>query len=302
MMNRIELRQRMIKNSVSNSPTSIRYRIHQIYQQLATAPSLDPGKKVNRLFSQLVRLSLMKPEDAAGFLLEDPIIKAIQGNLQRICSVGEYRLERHWAKRLAAMSGVDLQREIERFPYYRNYEKLAKLEWSALHSVRRRPLQKVLFVGSGPLPLTSLILAKEYGLQVDNIEVDSEAYRLAVELADRLPERDKLKFYHADILHFKGIEAYDAVFLAALVGVRRQEKKKIIHHIGASMRERGLLLIRSAQHLKTLLYPPVDIQRLGNFAPLIEIHPYQDVINSVIIVQKRKHGQKEECNGESLDD
>ncbi len=171
-----------------------------------------------------------------------------------------------------------------------------------MQSVRRRPVRKVLFVGSGPLPLTSLILAKDYGLQVDSIEVDYEAYRLALQLADRLPDRNRLKFHYTDILHFKGIQAYDAVFLAALVGLRKQEKMKIIHHIGVSMREKGLLLIRSAQHLKTLLYPPVDIQRLGNFTPLIEIHPHQDVINSVIIVQKRKNGHKEECNGKYLDD
>ncbi len=104
MMNSTEFQQRTIKNGVSGHPVSIRYQIHRIYQQLATAPSLNPGKKVNRLFNQLVRLSLMKVEDAAGSLLEDPIIMAIQGNLQRICSVGEYRLEHHWAKRLAAVA------------------------------------------------------------------------------------------------------------------------------------------------------------------------------------------------------
>ncbi len=301
-MNGIESRQRVIKNSVSSHPISMRYRIHRIYQQLATAPSLDPGKKVNRLFSQLVRISLMNGEDAAGALLEDPIIKAIQENLQRICSVGEYRLEHHWAKRLSAMTGVDLRREIERFPYYRNYEKLARLEWNALQSVRRRPVRKVLFVGCGPLPLTSLILAKNDALQVDNIEIDHEAYQLAAGLANRLPEKNRLRFYHADILDFKGIDAYDAVFLAALVGLKKREKRSVIRHIGISMRERGLLLIRSAQHLKTLLYPPVDLDRLGNLTPLIEIHPHQDVINSVIIAQKRKSGQREVCDGESFDD
>ena len=47
-----------------------------------------------------------------------------------------------------------------------------------------------------------------------------------------------------------------------------------------------LLLVRSARGLRTLLYPEVDVNRLGGWRPLAVVHPFTEVVNSVIVAER----------------
>ncbi len=259
-------------------------RIHRIYQELATMGSLEPSQRVNYLFSELVSISRSgSPSDVVS-VLEDPIVDAIREALWRVCARGEYELERHWARRIGA--AADSAAELQRFPYVRNYEKLTRLELSALRGVRDALPQRVLFIGSGPLPLTSMLIAERYGLSVTNIDVDEEACASARTLARRLRLSDKLSFIRADAMSYTDLSEFDCVFLAALVGMNRREKGRLLSHLYASMRPQALLLVRSSQRLRALLYPEVDIHGMDPFVPLLEIHPHDEVINSVIVAER----------------
>lgn len=260
-------------------------RIHRLYQGLATAASLDPSDEVDRSFRELVALSLGRSETDAARVLGDPIVVAIQENLQQVCARGEYALERHWAERVLS-SGGRAWDELARFPYFANYEKLARLEWNGLLSVLREPPRRVLFIGSGPLPLTSIVLAATHGVSVDNLDVDADACRMASELAPRLGLADRLRFHRADGRSFAPMHDYDVIFVAALVGLRRAEKQAVVSHVAGQTRATALLVVRSAHRLKTLLYPEVKAADLIPFQPLLEIHPHHEVINSVIVAAK----------------
>ncbi|XYH97690.1 nicotianamine synthase family protein [Sorangium sp. So ce1128] len=259
-------------------------RIHRIYQELAMMGSLEPSQRVNHLFSELVSISRSRSRSDAAAVLEDPIVDAIREALWRVCARGEYELERHWARRIGA--AADPAAELQRFPYVPNYEKLTRLEVSALRGVRDALPRSVLFIGSGPLPFTSLLLAQRHGLAVTNIDIDEEACDSARTLARRLGLSDRLSFIRADAMSCADLAEFDCVFLAALVGMNKREKGRLLRHLCASMRPGALLLVRSSQRLRALLYPEVDIHSMDPFVPLLELHPHDEVINSVIIAER----------------
>ncbi|HYO74009.1 MAG TPA: nicotianamine synthase family protein [Archangium sp.] len=260
-------------------------RIHHIDQQLATAPSLEPTEEVSRLFRELVGISISPLHAAeASRVLADPILDAIRENLWRVCSRGEYALERQWAIR--ALEAAQPWEELRRFPYYANYEKLTRLEFNSLRGASEEPPRRVLFVGSGPLPLTSILLAHRYGLHVSNLEIDEHAWRISRELSRRLGLEERMVYQRADVLSCSDLAGYDCVFLAALVGMSRREKVRLLRHLAEHMRPGALLLVRSSQRLRGLLYPEVDVSHLGSFIPRMELHPHDEVVNSVIIAER----------------
>lgn len=269
---------------MSTAESLLPVRIHRIYQELATMGSLEPSHRVNHLFSELVSISRSGSRGDAASVLEDPIVEAIREALWRVCARGEYELERHWARRIG--DAEDPAAELKRFPYVPNYEKLTRLELSALRGVRDALPRSVLFIGSGPLPFTSLLLAGRHGLTVTNIDIDEEACASGRTLARRLGLSDRLSFVHADAMSCDDLSAFDCVFLAALVGMNKREKGRLLRRLFAAMRPRSLLLVRSSQRLRTLLYPEVDVHGMEPFVPLLEVHPHDEVINSVIVAER----------------
>jgi nicotianamine synthase len=266
--------------------TDVRGEIHRIYQSLATAPSLAPSERVNGLFTDLVRLARAGAPATVRQVLEDPIVRAIQGNLQRLCSRGEYLLEAHWA-RILCEAPADAWVVLRSFPYFDNYLQLSRLEMTAVATVAAPPIRHGLFVGGGPLPLTALLLAREHGLSVTSVEVDAQACQLSRGLARRLGLTEALEIRQADILEVDDYQDFDLVVLASLVGVERRAKDRVLAHLGRHMKPGTLLVLRSAARLRSLLYPRVELDQLAPFEPLLEIHPHHEVINSVIIARRQ---------------
>jgi nicotianamine synthase len=179
------------------------------------------------VFSELVRLATHPEDDqlARQILANSDILRIIPG-LRTLCAAGESELERSWTRRIIASR--DPQEELREFPYFANYEQLTRLEHHAVLGVTGRIPRRVLFVGAGPLPLTSLLLASRH--DHTNIDVDPEAIRLAGRLADVL-QVDAVRFRCADVLDCTDIAGYDMVCLAAMVGPQPEEKTRVIKHL-----------------------------------------------------------------------
>ncbi|WP_158603027.1 nicotianamine synthase family protein [Jiangella rhizosphaerae] len=252
-----------------------------VYRELATRVDLRPGPDVDGLFDRLVRLVVTAPADAVPAVLEDVEIKELAPRLRALCGRGESELELTWANRVVA--GPSPRDELARFPYTANYRQLSRMEIGILASALPRRVRSLAFVGSGPLPLSSLHLAHDLDVHVDNLDRDPVALQAGARVAAALGY-DALCFREADVLD-ADLSGYDVVVLAALVGDTAAEKRRIMAHLAASMRPGAILLARSARGLRTLLYPPIDRTALDGFEPLTEVHPVNDVINSVILAR-----------------
>lgn len=154
------------------------------------------------------------------------------------------------------------------FPYYSNYVDLTKMELYALFSMSPTTPHKFAFIGSGPLPLTSLCIAdfleKEFKdsptqVQIHNIDRDPRAISLSSSLCQKLGRRARsLTFQCTEAIEDKqkqDLEEFDVVYLAALVGSSKIQKEQIINDFAGRMRPGALLVLRSAHSLRSLLYP-----------------------------------------------
>uniref|UniRef100_A0A0E0KCS5 Nicotianamine synthase n=1 Tax=Oryza punctata TaxID=4537 RepID=A0A0E0KCS5_ORYPU len=264
-------------------------KIAGLHAAISKLPSLSPSAEVDALFTDLVTACVpASPVDVAKL---GPEAQAMREELIRLCSTAEGHLEAHYADMLAAFDNpLD---HLSRFPYYGNYVNLSKLEYELL--VRYVPgiaPSRVAFVGSGPLPFSSLVLAAHH---LPNAVFDNyDRCGAANERARRLFRADedlgaRMAFHTADVATLtEELGAYDVVFLAALVGMAAEEKGEVIAHLGAHMADGAALVVRSAHGARGFLYPIVDLEdiRRGGFDVLAVYHPDDEVINSVIVARK----------------
>jgi nicotianamine synthase len=238
----------------------------RLHQELSALPTLSPNAHTNAVFSELVRLATQQADDqVARQVLANSDVRRIAPDLRSLCSAGEVELERAWTRRI--ITSHDPWQELREFPYFSNYEQLTRLEHHAVLGITGCAPRRILFVGAGPLPLTSVLLASQYGpTEIDNIDVDSEATQLADRLAGAL-QISSLRLRCADVLACTDIAGYDTVCLAAMVGPYPEDKMRVIKHLYQHMRTGALLLARSAHSLRTLLYPPLALSDLAGFVP-----------------------------------
>ena len=87
----------------------------------------------------------------------------------------------------------------------------------------------------------------------------------------------------------------DVVYLAALVGSSQFQKEVLVQKVVSRMREGALLVIRTSWGLRGLLYPEFDCTTEAILSVLeicLVVHPYDHVVNYVIVGRVRARGKK----------
>jgi nicotianamine synthase len=184
------------------------------------------------------------------------------------------------------------------FPYFTNYELITQVEASlirdALPSIRSQP-EHIAFIGSGPLPLTSLLLAKTHfpSAKVTNIDSDSQALALSHRLSNhsRLEHRVRTLLADASSVPTEVLKQCDVVYLAALVGMSVREKTAILRSVASKLKGGSILVARSAHGLRRLLYPVLDAQSLDLKEMALEfvtewVPSNDEIVNSVLVFRK----------------
>ncbi|KDP27901.1 hypothetical protein JCGZ_18981 [Jatropha curcas] len=261
-------------------------KVCEIYEKISGLESLTPSKNVNYLFTQLVHICIPQCQIDVTKLSEK--VQEIRSELIKLCGQAEGLLESHFSTIIG--SHENPLHHVRLFPYYSNYLKLSQLEFSMLSKNCTQIPNHVAFVGSGPLPLTSIILATDHlrTTYFHNYDIDPSANSKALQLVSSDPNLSKRMFFHnADIMNVSSsLKEYEVIFLAALVGMDKEEKVQVINHLAEHMAPGAILLLRSAHGARAFMYPVVDPQDLQGFEVLSVFHPTDEVINSVIIARK----------------
>ncbi|KAL1564412.1 Nicotianamine synthase 3 [Salvia divinorum] len=260
-------------------------KVVQLYESISKLEDLSPSKEVDALFTELVHVCIPPhPIDPTKLC---PEIQEMRGKLISLCGHAEGLMEKHFSTLLAS-----LERPLDHlslFPYYSNYLKLSRLEFDLLAHHSPAPA-RVAFVGSGPLPLTSIVLAANHlkSTVFHNFDIDASANAMASNLVAPHPEiSERMEFYTGDIMDVPGavLREYDVVFLA-LVGMDVEEKMHVVEHLAKNMAAGAILMLRSAHGARAFLYPVVDPRHLRGFELLSLYHPTDDVINSVVVARR----------------
>ncbi|KAL2059942.1 hypothetical protein VTL71DRAFT_10097 [Oculimacula yallundae] len=279
------------------------------------ADNLKPCEEVNLLFGQLVGLCIRTTsESVTNKVLNDSRIVAILPSLHQLCAISECHLESYWARQISIpdpslssepLTSSQAYARLRSFPYYSNYTDLTRMELSALSSLLNTtspPLRrKFAFIGSGPLPLTSLCInqtaqsfnftspqSERYPIEVLNIDINPHAISQSKTLCDLLGSRASGMTFHCSPANSPTLDLspFDVVYLAALVGSTQAEKEILLESVVGRMREGAYLVVRSAERLRRLLYPefdPTTEKVLSCLEICLAVHPYNHVVNSVII-------------------
>lgn len=147
------------------------------------------------------------------------------------------------------------------FPYHANYVDLVRMEMNAIASVRPGFATRTLaFLGSGPLPLTSLCVShhlKSECIICHNVDQDATAITTAVTLCRALGHSPENMCFQCASATCPDVDlgCFDIVYLAALVGDCSRHKYEIIADVVKRMKPGALVVMRSAHSLRSLLYP-----------------------------------------------
>ncbi|RKF76411.1 Nicotianamine synthase 2 [Golovinomyces cichoracearum] len=271
--------------------------ILQIYDQMLVCKKSDSFAEINDLFSG-IRLICTKPinERVTDLILYDPRIVGIVQDLRSFCSDIEFRIETQWGLKAVASENSTEKEVCERileFPYMNVYANLIRAELSGMRSVEKNPIKRIAFIGSGPLPISSLCLTgmifdAPTNIRVLNIDRDEEALELSKTLCSRLGKKaGNIEFQLAEAGSNLELYDYDAVYLAALVGDTQQQKEMLLEQVTSKMRPGALLVMRSGSKIKSLIYSNLDptseaVSRLIDIALILHPHKY-NIVNSVYI-------------------
>ena len=220
-------------------------KLTEIYDQIVALNDYKPSKKVNRLFSALVLKAIDSREN-------EMLSKKKCGCLQKICSHAEYEMEKYWAQEI-----IKGNKSISEFTYYTNYKDLTRLEWNALASCSDHKHHTVLFVGSGPLPMTAIILACNYNIRSTLIDNDPVAVELSRVLIQVLKLEQMITIICADGSSYVNYNNFNVIFVAALVGTHSYQKEKIFNFIQKNASSHTHVIARSSWGKRKLLYPPL---------------------------------------------
>ncbi|MEV1292707.1 nicotianamine synthase family protein [Pseudonocardia sp. NPDC049635] len=247
---------------------------------------LRPCPRVDAAFGELVQLCCHPPTGCTATVLERvaPHIDRLRG----LSSSGEGLMEHYWAGRIA--TAADPGAELERFPYLGNYLDLVRLELAALTAVGHATPRRVVVLGSGPLPLTGLVLAARHGAEVLHVDRDPAALDSGTSVAEavRIRTRSLCADVSSTVLPTDlttEIRRADLVLLGALVGADAPAKAAITARLAAAAGPDTAVLVRTAAGLRTLLYPQVCPADLPGLDVLLEVHPRTDVVNSVLVAR-----------------
>lgn len=265
----------------------IKTRIEQItavHSGLSHAKSIKPTPVINAHFSSLVDIVQNSDSVISNKILNNPKIKKIIKELRSISARGEYELERAWANVL--VHSKNIWKDIEQFPYIENYKSMTDYEMKDIDScIAHDTKHRVLFIGSGPLPLSSIYMAKKYNLMIDNVEIDSHAYSVSRKIIYKLKLDSHINSIHSDILDIKDFSKYNLIFVAALAGTDEKEKKSVIRHIKRYSTKGTHIILRSVVDLGNLLYPKITQTHLKGLQLIKYGDTHHGVINNIIITK-----------------
>ncbi len=273
-------------------PPTIVERIVACHDQLAACPTLDPGPQTDRLFTELVRTCIAAPGVGAAAVLADQRLIDLRSDLLRICAEGEGRLETRWAQRVCA--SADPETELAAFPYIENYHRLVRLELGALAGAgwSGGSHSRIAFLGGGPLPLSALLTHRALDCRMDVIDNSPPAIRRAERLLARVQPGGSIRTVEADASRPSDMAAAltdcDLVIVAALVGMDRVAKRRVLRAVSAAVAPGTHVVIRSAAELRTMLYPDVSVDDViaGGLTPVSLVHPMDEVVNSVWVTRR----------------
>lgn len=248
--------------------------IKYFYNKLTSLNDLSPSPLVNNSFSELCCYVINNDFDVKDSFEVDFINKT--------CAKAEYELEKYYSKIISWSNNPS--DELYNFPYYDNYKKLVKLEYLNM-SYFKDNIDNILFIWWWPLPLSSIILANEYGIKSTIIDIEDEAIDLSKKLISSLWLEDLIIIKKWDAISYTDNYQYDICYIASLVFLS-ENINSILTNINKI--NFWFILSRTSDGSRKLLYRSIDIDLYKKYFDIkLIINPKNEIVNSFILSTKK---------------
>ena len=146
-------------------------------------------------FERLQRLIAMDVEDhLANELLCDRKFRSITKRISHLKRINGLGMEIKYAQSIIADSNPWIA--VKNFIFYPNYLGLADMEY---RGAELKPGDRVLFLGSGPMPLSLICLCKQYGVKGIGIEQVQEYVKISRKLIKALELTEQIQIIQETI-------------------------------------------------------------------------------------------------------
>ena len=213
-----------MKESGLNSIKNEFLHIYAAIRNLADDEMLRAPDDIFRShFDRLQRLIARDVDDhLTDEMLCDREFRIIVKRLSHLKRLNGLRMEIEYAKSIIASPAPWAL--IKRFPYYPNYLKLARMEYQGANL---KPGDRVVFLGSGPMPLSLISLCKQFGIKGIGIEQIPEYVELSKKLLEILELTESIRIVQGNHFSLPLKEEYQLV----MVGADASPKDEIFTHL-----------------------------------------------------------------------
>jgi len=167
---------------------------------------------------------------------------------------------------------------LESFYFFDRYKKLIQNEHELVNFTKG---ERVAFIGGGPLPLTSILQSRFYGVQGSSIEIIPEIAALSEKIIEKLGLSSHIKVVVGDETQISHLD-YDVVMVAALA----EPKKRVFENIRKQVDHSIPILYRTYTGMRAILYAPVTEEVLKGFKIVDIVLPTGKVNNTSVLIKK----------------
>ena len=235
------------------------------------------------LFRQLDTLAAQNAEPATvERLLSSSELTPVRAEISRLRNLYNLRLEIEQAR--ALLDAPDPWGTIQGFTFYPNYLQLAAMEQQGADL---QAGDRIIFLGSGPLPLSLILLCSRYRLRGIGIERENNYSELSRRLIQHLGLEDRICIILGD--HFSLPKTTENKLL--MVAAMARPKREIFCHLARILPADSLVSFRLYEKgLRRILDQEEDVLLPDAFSPHCRIRPRPPVNNTVVMVRKvREH-------------
>lgn len=187
----------------------------------------DPSNHLKTVFKRLDQLIALDVDDAtADAILSCSGFNSAFNAITRFRS--RYTAELEMAQANAILASSNPWRSLKGFDYFQNYIQLARTEF---RGAGLGDGDCVLFLGSGPLPLSLIVLCHKHGLRGVGVEQEPDRAELSRRVIEKLGLSDRIRILDGNHLTLPLPEQVDLVMVAA----QAEPKDAIFDHLATVM-------------------------------------------------------------------
>jgi len=242
-----------------------------------------PPEQLYRLYQILDDLAHMDAgAHLSGMLLDEQeireVLPMIRSYYTAFFSIHETRL----AKDLLADKYP--WTHLEGFPLYPRYVALVENQIKAMHISCD---QRLAFLGSGPVPMTLILMSRLYGIPCIGIDSNPEIVALSRKVIQHLGLSEKIDIVQGDDATLGELD-WDVVLVAALA----EPKNRIFKNLRKILEKRGPspVIFRTYTNMRAVLYKPVQPEDIKGFKIVQAVAPTGRVNNTTVFMHLDNDG------------